>query len=277
MIKKILEKKNKVKSKNWNKSLTIKEIEYLEKFIVTSYRFSSITKIKNCLKIDTEKIKKILLKNNVKIINKQNLIRFDPFIFDNINTEEKAYWLGFLFADGYINKKNGLELSLATIDKEHILKFSKFLKFTGKIYEDKSRVRLCISNKYFTDKLKSYNCINNKSLILDPPNISIFKDKNLIKDFIRGYIDGYGCLHLKRNNKLIFSVLGTYQFIEFIQTYILNELFISVNIYKDKRSLNNTFILQTSYSKALKIVDYFYKNSNIYLDRKYTKYKIAVQ
>jgi|688.fasta_scaffold500504_1 hypothetical protein len=277
MIKKILEKKNKVKSKNWNKSLTIKEIEYLEKFIVTSYRFSSITKIKNCLKIDTEKIKKILLKNNVKIINKQNLIRFDPFIFDNINTEEKAYWLGFLFADGYINKKNGLELSLATIDKEHILKFSKFLKFTGKIYEDKSRVRLCISNKYFTDKLKSYNCINNKSLILDPPNISIFKDKNLIKDFIRGYIDGDGCLHLKRNNKLIFSVLGTYQFIEFIQTYILNELFISVNIYKDKRSLNNTFILQTSYSKALKIVDYFYKNSNIYLDRKYTKYKIAVQ
>jgi hypothetical protein len=277
MIKKILEKKNKVKSKNWNKSLTIKEIEYLEKFIVTSYRFSSITKIKNCLKIDTEKIKKILLKNNVKIINKQNLIRFDPFIFDNINTEEKAYWLGFLFADGYINKKNGLELSLATIDKEHILKFSKFLKFTGKIYEDKSRVRLCISNKYFTDKLKSYNCINNKSLILDPPNISIFKDKNLIKDFIRGYIDGDGCLHLKRNNKLIFSVLGTYQFIEFIQTYILNELFISVNIYKDKRSLNNTFILQTSYSKALKIVDYFYKDSNIYLDRKYTKYKIAVQ
>ena len=35
-------------------------------------------------------------------------------VFEKIDTEEKAYWLGFLYADGYINEEhNFITLVLA--------------------------------------------------------------------------------------------------------------------------------------------------------------------
>lgn len=39
----------------------------------------------------------------IEVINKQNKVRFNEHIFDVIDTEEKAYWLGFTYADGYID------------------------------------------------------------------------------------------------------------------------------------------------------------------------------
>src|SRR5579863_1325734 len=45
-------------------------------------------------------------------------------IFDEINTEEKAYWLGFLYADGNVSKTNRTRLSLAEEDREIVDKFS---------------------------------------------------------------------------------------------------------------------------------------------------------
>ena len=35
-------------------------------------------------------------------INYQNVIKFNNTVFDSVDTEEKAYWLGFIYADGYI-------------------------------------------------------------------------------------------------------------------------------------------------------------------------------
>ena len=43
--------------------------------------------------------------------------------FEDINTKEKAYWLGVLYADGAINKNNSVRLGMK--DKDHIEKFKK--------------------------------------------------------------------------------------------------------------------------------------------------------
>lgn len=41
--------------------------------------------------------------------------------FENIDTEEKAYWLGFLYADGYVNaNEDKIELCLAEKDFHHL-------------------------------------------------------------------------------------------------------------------------------------------------------------
>ncbi len=71
----------------------------------------------------------------VEIINKQNRLKFDNTVFDCIDTEEKAYWLGFIFADGYISSDSLkgksrylLEISLKASDKNHLDKFNKFMK-----------------------------------------------------------------------------------------------------------------------------------------------------
>lgn len=70
----------------------------------------------------------------------QNVPNCDETVFDVIDTEEKAYWLGFWYADGYVasltRKSNYIiGCSLAYKDLEHLEKFAKFIKFQNKLYE----------------------------------------------------------------------------------------------------------------------------------------------
>ena len=44
--------------------------------------------------------------------------------FKEIDTEDKSYWLGFLYADGSIHKtKHTMDLVLSINDKEHLYSF----------------------------------------------------------------------------------------------------------------------------------------------------------
>lgn len=56
------------------------------------------------------------------------MINYNRHIFDNIDNEEKAYWLGFILADGYLNlDKHMLRIKLGNKDKQHLIKFIKFI------------------------------------------------------------------------------------------------------------------------------------------------------
>ncbi len=60
-------------------------------------------------------------------------------IFDIIDDEFKAYWLGFLLADGCIAKSGGtrrsIKLSIQDRDKQHLLDYSVFINYKGKLYK----------------------------------------------------------------------------------------------------------------------------------------------
>ena len=61
-------------------------------------------------------------------IDSIKLSYIDDSVFDKIDTEEKAYWLGFLYADGSISSSSyQIELSLSSVDVNHIKKFKRFL------------------------------------------------------------------------------------------------------------------------------------------------------
>jgi len=52
------------------------------------------------------------------------MTEYNRHIFDEINTSDKAYWLGFIIADGYLNdNKNMLRIKLGDKDKHHLEKF----------------------------------------------------------------------------------------------------------------------------------------------------------
>jgi hypothetical protein len=56
------------------------------------------------------------------------MIEYNRHIFDEIDNEEKAYWLGFIVADGYLNSdRNMLRIKLGNKDKNHLEKFINFL------------------------------------------------------------------------------------------------------------------------------------------------------
>ena len=81
-------------------------------------------------------IKRILLENNIPIRNDNHSYKANYRIFENIDTPEKAYWLGFIAADGcvYVREKNAtIRIAIKSSDKEHLEKFKKFMESDVKI------------------------------------------------------------------------------------------------------------------------------------------------
>ena len=97
-------------------------------------------------KKDAMAISRAIKKAGYEVVNRQNLIKINEHIFDTIDTEEKAYWLGFLFADGNVSKRdNCFEMSLAEKDKEHLEKFNNFINHSRNIKLKKVK----LNNKVF--------------------------------------------------------------------------------------------------------------------------------
>ena len=274
---KIVNKQNQV---NW----TVEEIIQLYN---KGFSLSTIAKLKNTSR---NTISEHLKKCGIKVINKHNQAKFDEHIFDTIDTEEKAYWLGFIYADGYIantknkkKKKYIFELSLSEKDVNHLYKFNTFMKYEGdnvKIGNVKcgknifKRCRWSVGNKHLWNMLNNLGCVPNKSLLLKFPNISIFRNKSLIRHFIRGYFDGDGCFSRHVCKKIIspyISILGTEQFLKGIVSNLpMKFKYVLRNNSKDQ---NITKSLHTYKLYLEQFINYMYKDATIYLDRKYKLYE----
>lgn len=215
-------------------------------------------------------------KKYVRIADNSKLRKYDldEDIFNNIDTEEKAYWLGFLYADGNVSdRNNSIELGLKESDYEHIEKFKSFLKTNRPIYKKVKRVgkkeyvgyRLFITSEKIKTDLISKGCVPKKSLTIKFPSSDIVPD-NLIHHFIRGYFDGDGCI--TKNNKLVsVELLGTE---DFIRSYIKWTGLHENKVASFKHSEVKRVLYAGSY--AMHIMDKLYSDANIYLNRKYDLY-----
>lgn len=234
--------------------------------------------ISRILNLDYSTVHIKLRKLNINLPNRHNELKFDNTVFDSIDTEEKAYWLGFLYADGNISSYNNtVELSLKGSDISHLRKYNSFLNNAKDVTlgvskcNDKefSRCRCSVTNKYFHKRLCDLGCIPKKSLVLKFPDKSIFKDQSFVYDFIRGYIDGDGCIGFTSTGRLTLQIISTKEFLEEIVS-IFPEVFDNL-IHKDKRRANNTYFIACTGTKAEYILEILYRNSTIYLDRKYDR------
>lgn len=199
---------------------------------------------------------------------------FNTTIFDTIDTEEKAYWLGFLYADGYVcGYHYQVELSLSSVDIDHLFKFKYFLNDIrsedvikiSKVKNRYTRSRYIVGDQHFHERLVELGCTPNKSLTLKFPNRTIFNSEDLVFDFIRGYLDGDGCLYSSKG-RLAIEIIGTYGFLEGIREYFPN---FSIP-KKDNRS--SCYRITCSRRNADTISKRLYENSSIYLTRKYLKF-----
>lgn len=255
----------------------------IDEYLNTPENNRSLTKLGNKYGVKRQTISKWLKDNGYEVINYQNRCRIDETVFDNIDTEEKAYWLGFLYADGNISTVgNRLEMNLASKDLDHMLKFKKFLKLESEIRIDDNGgegneiCRISVRNKHIWDQLNNKGCVPCKSLILKFPDKSIFKFEKLIYDFIRGYCDGDGSLgisikHDSNNHRCWLSFVGTKDFLEGIQNFLQID-----GMIMNKTSTNwpnKAYDLKYSNTKARKVARLLYENSLIYMDRKYKIYK----
>lgn len=243
---------------------------------------SSIEQIAKELHLERRCFSYFLKDNGIQVKNPTIKRHMNEDFFERIDTEEKAYWLGFLYADGYIGEKyrNGklkqmfLEIALKGSDEEHLVKFMEALgydnyKITHRTVNNSDTCRVGIYCTKMCKDLINKGCIPNKSLVLQFPSYEIVP-KNLMKDFIRGYIDGDGYLGVKHNklyNTLRFGICcGSKDFL----ISLINELDLKNTDYcfrKDKR--NNLFVVEIHKEPTIRIIKYLYEHSKVHLTRKY--------
>lgn len=194
-------------------------------------------------------------------------------IFEKIDTEEKAYWLGFLYADGAIgSKEDKIELGLAEKDLSQIEKFRSFTMINNKIsYRPKTRsYRYSFRSQKCKDDLINKGCLPKKSLILVFPTENQVP-QNLLRHFIRGYFDGDGWFS---NTSECFQLgfIGTEAFIKGLLQRIECDFNKNNKILNVHRENGAKKYIINSYNGVLNFLNYIYKDANIYLNRKYDNY-----
>ncbi len=164
--------------------------------------------------------------------------------FHNINTKDKAYWLGFLYADATmveIGTKTRLELELKRKDEESIDRFCDFLgldknRKRHRIHEKTERTLVSFACKNITNDLLSHGLKCRKSKIIKYPSL---KRRDLELAFLLGYFDGDG----KQGTTRLFS--GSKLFLKQIKKRF--NLKFKVHISKRECRLNGRWIKGVEY------------------------------
>lgn len=130
-----------------------------------------------------------------------------PDYFDAITTPEKAYWLGFLSADGSIistvahPEGNHLSVRLAARDKGHLVKLKAALRAHASVLDGVSNgfgkpvpsANLNVGSRRLTDALIALGIDPRKSATVKPWD----GPADLMPHFWRGLFDGDGSLAIK--------------------------------------------------------------------------------
>lgn len=205
--------------------------------------------------------------------------RCDPMDFSVIETEEQAYVLGFLSADGHVSSKtNTIQVILAMKDLAHIWKLNYLLTgcsvkidksvrtkpdYPGKIYE---QCRLRIRSETMAKQLLGHGLTPRKSLTLRPPKRL---RKDLVRHWIRGYFDGDGCVSgsvIKKKKWYVRAhVLGTKQVCNFINETFRGIYAHGCHLYRHDK----LFVAGYGSYTAQAFLDWIYRDAKIFLDRKY--------
>lgn len=197
---------------------------------------------------------------------------FNEDYFNIVDDEHKAYWIGFIYADGNLTK-NRLRIEVQSRDVEIINNIKSDLGSTNKIIASKNEkknnfaIGFC-SNKMAKD-LNKYGVIENKTFKLkNTPNIP----HHLIRHFIRGYFDGDGTVYINsKQNSLRIGFYGTKDFLTSIQNHFHKELGTSLNSIYEKSGC--WLLSYAKQSDIKKIYDYLYADAELFLQRKKLKFQ----
>lgn len=244
----------------------------------------------------TTKVRDLLIENNRQVPESRKGIggrkrqcTLNENYFQELDSKDKAYFLGFIYADGFITKRSQgqsiLGLTLAEI--EPIDKFKKYIQTDKKVgyykktnsYSDKSyEYKLALISDKLVSDIEKLGVTERKTLTLTFPDLK----EDLIPHFIRGYFDGDGSVFLHKDSREEYSenvylginICGTKEFLTALSKYLP---FIKEGqcIYKEERKETNCWNLKLiSNIRSLELYHYMYKDcDDLYLSRKKEKFE----
>lgn len=238
--------------------------------------------------ISLESLERRILNNKWERTPRKNKYIFNEHYFDEIDTEEKAYWLGFLYADGFIlsarnrpdkpRESQSFGMNISIKDVEIIQQFKKDLEATnpinvynaykGNFKEDGVYVRILLTSNHTVNMLKKWGIKENKTFYIKWPN---FLKEDLIPHFIRGYSDGDGSIVIDKNGKFCWTISGTEELLNGIKHYFKKDELKLEKRWKERN--NNNYSLYFSGNKqVLDFLDKIYNNDKFCLIRKKEQY-----
>lgn len=260
----------------------------MKKLLITDEEICELYENNNTLKtiankaglVNYERIRKILISNNIEIRgrngnggNRRNKVNED--YFNEIDTHDKAYFLGVIYSDGCVNH-DIWKLTLVSKDIEMVENLKEALgsehKITTSTTNDKRTGKdytshyLQVSSKKIVKSLERFGIVPRKTFTSQMPNI----DEEFIPSFLRGLFDGDGHVSIGKYSPRI-GVILTEEMCDVFQKY-----FEGMGI--DRTSLQHkvdTLYTMLYYGKknVSLIRDMMYEHStpNTRLTRKYDK------
>lgn len=218
---------------------------------------------------------------------KKSKYTYNHDYFENIDTQDKAYWLGFIYADGCVSvntKTNSGELSIQLQDGDykHLKKFNKAIQ--GNLEVERFRETCNLNNKTYpccrirlysikmAQDLISHGACPNKTTTITLPDI----DEKLMSHFVRGFFDGDGCIvcnRQKNGKKFNYNVRcdftsGSPQFLEQLRQVLFLH---NIKSHVRKNSTNVYRLYIGGMQNCDNFLNYIYKDATTVLDRKYYK------
>ena len=253
--------------------------EQIEQIIELYNDNSTLKSIGEFFNVSRTVISRILKENNVTMRKITHLHKANYSIFETIDSPEKAYWLGFIAADGcnYRRKQNAtIVINIHQKDKTHLEKFQNFCNSDAKIIDyiategfshNTPMCKIAIYSVQMSDDLISKGVPPRKSLILEPPKI----EEQYFLPYICGYFDGDGSIaKSNQNNNFLISIQGTKELLNWINL-ILN---ISEHLEQRYETDKNSYYIRCGgTNKPYYILKQLYESCETHLDRKYKIYK----
>lgn len=202
-------------------------------------------------------------------------------IFDEIDTEEKAFWLGFITADGNVHfpKRGGtprFSMGLSEKDREHLIRLREFLGSDHSIMTYRTMVKLAITSKPLCEGLMKWGVVPRKSYNFQGlPEIA----PELKHHMLRGLFDGDGHIGIRKDNRRgqgdtpIVHLVGHRQCMQEVRAIFDEFCHRHPPIEKPVAAKSDLIgsIRYGSQSDTVSILKYLYKDANIFLERKKVK------
>jgi LAGLIDADG-like domain len=143
---------------------------------------------------------------------RRNRYTLNEGYFDVIDSQNKAYLLGLIAADGCVTKSN--YVAFESIDKELTEMLSKELKYSGeiKIIQHQNyapHYRINFSSEKLASSLYSYGIIPGRTFSGE----TYFPSSKYLQSYVLGYFDGDGCAYANkgRSGGLV-CIVGSLEF-----------------------------------------------------------------
>ena len=260
--------------------------ELIGRIIILYQRGESIKQICNKLLLSESFTSKTLDRRNIKkrtSSERTQIYNRNSHYFDDIDTPNKAYILGILYADGCNTVMHkAIHLSLQEEDKSVLDRIKDEIKYEGplrfnniqsKNSQHKNTWSLVINDEYMSQVLCEKGVVPAKSLILTFPTCI---PNRLLRHFVRGYFDGDGCVWFdEKRLKCQTQTCGTRDVCENILN-LMEIIGCKCFISHPKQCKDNTVLVRTAANKAsFKFLEWMYgdlRKEDIRMDRKYQTY-----